>query len=54
MSLVLANESGWIEVSTFDVPRGGRGHFWAHPVVYNGRLYLRHSEQLFAYDIRAD
>jgi len=27
------------------------GH-WAHPVVCGGRLYIRHSEKLFAYDLR--
>jgi hypothetical protein len=26
---------------------------WAHPVILSGRLYLRHHDRLFCYDIRA-
>ncbi len=32
---------------------GGTGPYWAHPVVCDGRLYVRHADKLFAYDIRA-
>lgn len=32
---------------------GGKGPTWPHPVVCGGRLYLRHGDLLFAYDIRA-
>ncbi|MCX5670993.1 MAG: PQQ-binding-like beta-propeller repeat protein [Planctomycetota bacterium] len=39
-------------VSTFKVPQG-EGPHWAHPVVANGRLYLRHGEALMCYDISA-
>jgi len=52
MSLIRATHEKWDEISSFRMPRGGRGLYWAHPVVYDGRLYVRHSEQLFAYDIR--
>lgn len=51
ISLVRAVADRWDQVSSFALPRGGRGLYWAHPVVCNGRLYVRHSEQLFAYDI---
>ncbi len=37
-------------VSTFKVPLGDGLH-WAHPVVANGRLYLRHGDALMCYDI---
>ncbi len=37
----------------FQLPEGGRGPTWAHPVVSGGRLYLRHGDLLFAYDVRA-
>ena len=30
-----------------------KGPTWPHPVVCGGRLYLRHGDLLFAYDIRA-
>lgn len=26
---------------------------WAHPVILDGRLYLRYHDRLFCYDIRA-
>jgi outer membrane protein assembly factor BamB len=52
MSLVNSTPEKWDVVSSFRPPRGGRGAFWAHPVVYGGRLYIRHSEKLFVYDIR--
>ncbi len=40
-------------VSTFRIPRKGRGPVWAHPVVCGGRLYVRHGDFLFCYDIQA-
>ncbi len=39
-------------VSRFEIPEGGEGPTWAHPVVCGGRLYIRHSDRLYAYDIR--
>jgi len=54
LSLIGATNENWDEVSSFRMPRGGRGLYWAHPVVYDGRLYVRHSEQLFAYEVRKD
>ena len=35
----------------FKVPKGGTAPFWSHPVVCGGRLYLRHVNKLFVYDI---
>jgi outer membrane protein assembly factor BamB len=52
MSLVKAAAEKWDETGSFRLQRGGRGLYWAHPVVYGGRLYVRHSDQLFAYDVR--
>jgi outer membrane protein assembly factor BamB len=54
MSLVKATPEKWEEVSSFRLPKGGEGFYWAHPVVFGGRLYVRHSDQLYAYDIRQD
>ena len=51
--LVKAGPSAHEVVSTFRVPKGGRGPYWAHPVVCNGRLYLRHDDALHCYDIKA-
>jgi outer membrane protein assembly factor BamB len=37
---------------SFKVTEGSLAH-WAHPVVANGVLYIRHGESLMAYDIKA-
>jgi outer membrane protein assembly factor BamB len=39
-------------ISTFEIPKGGEGLSWAHPVVFDGRLYIRHGEYLYSYSIR--
>lgn len=38
-------------VSSFEIPRGGQGPTWAHPVVCGGRLYIRHGDFLYCYGI---
>ncbi len=40
-------------VSSFKVTQGDAGPFWAHPVIHNGILYMRHSNALIAYNIKA-
>lgn len=52
MSLVKANPARWEVAASFTLPAGGEGLWWAHPVVSNGRLYLRHDNRLFAYDVK--
>ena len=52
MKPVRATPEKYDEVSSFEVPEGGEGLHWAHPVVYNGRLYVRHADTLFVYDIK--
>ncbi len=37
-------------VSSFKVDAGS-GPYWAHPVIHNGNLYLRHGTALMVYDI---
>jgi outer membrane protein assembly factor BamB len=39
-------------VSRFRTPSGPDGPTWAHPVVCGGRLYLRHDDKLYAYDVQ--
>jgi outer membrane protein assembly factor BamB len=39
-------------VNQFRLPSEERAESWAHPVVCGGRLYLRHGNILFAYDVR--
>ena len=52
MLLVRATSEKWDRISSFRLPSGGSGLYWAHPVVCGGRLYVRHSDQLFAYNLR--
>lgn len=39
------------KVSSFQVTKGTKAHY-AHPVICNGILYIRHGKSLLAYDIR--
>jgi outer membrane protein assembly factor BamB len=56
-ALVPASADGWKEQGRFTIPRHpGRREFasnvWTHPVVANGRLYLRDQNFLFCYDVK--
>lgn len=51
MKLVRATPDKYELSSEFKVPKGGEGMYWAHPVVCGGRLYIRHADKLYAYDI---
>ena len=53
VALVRPNPRTFQIVSQFSIPPGGRGPSWAHPVVCDGRLYLRHGDFLYCYDIKA-
>ena len=50
MALVLPNANGMTKVSGFKVPFGTDQH-WAHPVIHDGRLYIRHGTSLMVYKI---
>ena len=52
MGLVSPSPEAHTVVSRFEPPKGGKGPWWAHPVVSAGRLYVRHSDLLYAYDVR--
>ena len=52
VALVRPNPERLEIISRFRVPEGGAGPVWAYPVVCGGRLYLRHGEFLYAYDLR--
>jgi outer membrane protein assembly factor BamB len=56
--LIEATPDGWKEKGRFDLPEKTKterkgGAIWAHPVVANGKLYLRDHELLFCYDVAA-
>ncbi|MEQ1827327.1 MAG: PQQ-binding-like beta-propeller repeat protein [Pirellula sp.] len=52
MALVAANPKEYIEKGRFEVPSGDQPT-WAHPVVANGRMYLRDMQRLTCYDVKA-
>ena len=39
-------------ISEFRLPTKSEGPYWAHPVIHNGRLYVRHGDYLAVYNIR--
>ena len=39
-------------VSRFELPNDADGMSWAHPVVLDGRLYLRHAQYLYCYEVK--
>jgi hypothetical protein len=54
--LIEASPKGWNEKGRFVIEpqttqRNPKGKVWTHPVVANGRLYLRDQELLFSYDV---
>ncbi|MEZ6042934.1 MAG: PQQ-binding-like beta-propeller repeat protein [Planctomycetaceae bacterium] len=54
--LAEATPDGWKEISRFTIDpktkqRSDRGKIWTHPVVCNGKLYLRDQEIICCYDI---
>jgi outer membrane protein assembly factor BamB len=51
--LLKVNPEKFDLVSSFRVSQGKTGPFWAHPVIHDGILYLRHTNALMAYDIKA-
>jgi outer membrane protein assembly factor BamB len=51
VGLVEANTNGFNVVSEFRITQG-EGPNWAHPVIHNGVLYIRHGSTLMAYSIK--
>jgi hypothetical protein len=55
VALVKATPEKYEETGRFVLPteeEGGGTHLlWAHPVVVNKKLYLRHGKVLYCYDI---
>lgn len=54
MTLVSAAPEANEILGSIEVPEGGSGMHWAHPVVCGGMLYIRHDDRLFAYDVKED
>jgi outer membrane protein assembly factor BamB len=61
-ALVEATTAGWKEDGRFKLPRQSKlprpelnatNNVWTHPVVANGRLYLRDQDLIFCFDVKA-
>jgi outer membrane protein assembly factor BamB len=52
MILVEANAHRYVEHGRFDQPHRSNTSAWPHPVIANGKLYLRDQELLLCYDIK--
>ncbi|MBG0859301.1 MAG: PQQ-binding-like beta-propeller repeat protein [Bacteroidales bacterium] len=53
VALVRPNSEKLDIISTFKLTSKGTGPYWAHPVINNGRLFLRHGNYLAVYNIKA-
>ena len=51
--LIKPEPAEFILLSQFELPHEAEGKSWAHPVVLGGRLYLRHAQYLYCYDVKA-
>ncbi len=52
VDLLQPTAAGFTRTGSFKVPFGTAQH-WAHSVISNGRLYIRHGNSLMVYDIKA-
>jgi outer membrane protein assembly factor BamB len=58
VALIEASPKGWSEHGRFKLEpqtkiRSSSGAIWTHPVVSNGKLYLRDQDLIYCYDIKA-
>ena len=51
MNLIKPNPEKFELVSSFNITLGTDAH-WAHPVIHNGVLYIRHGDALMAYKVK--
>jgi outer membrane protein assembly factor BamB len=52
MTLVKASPDQFEEVGHFTVPGSGDRPSWAHPVILDGKLYIREGDGILCYDLR--
>lgn len=53
MVLLEATPEGLKVAGSFSEPEPSRRETWSHPVIANGKLYLRDQDKLFCYDVKA-
>jgi len=52
MTLVKASPEAFEEVGSFKTPGSGEMPSWSHPVILEGKLYLREGDKLLCYELR--
>ena len=53
MTLVKASPDALEELGKFTIPGSGDQPSWSHPVIFDGRLYLREGDKVLCYRLRA-
>lgn len=53
VALIEATPDGYKEHGRFDQPQRSSANSWPHPVIANGKLYLRDQDVLLCYDVKA-
>jgi hypothetical protein len=53
MLLIEPSPKGYTERGRFNPPDRSKQPAWAHPVIANGKLYLRDQDVLLCYDVKA-
>ncbi|MDB6041151.1 MAG: bamB 1 [Verrucomicrobiales bacterium] len=53
VALIDASTQGYKDHGTFNPPDRSDKNSWAHPVIANGKLYLRDQDVLLCYDVKA-
>jgi outer membrane protein assembly factor BamB len=56
LALIQASPDRYSLKRVFDLPKreGMSGPGWAHPVISDGKLYIRHADVLLVYDVKAE
>jgi outer membrane protein assembly factor BamB len=52
--LIEPSPKAYIERGRFEQPERIAKPAWAHPVIANGKLYIRDEDTLFCYDIQSE
>ncbi len=52
IALIEATPKGYVEKSRFDQPDRSTKNSWPHPIIVNGKLYLRDQDVLLCYDVK--
>jgi outer membrane protein assembly factor BamB len=53
IALIEASPAGYKEHGRFEQPNRSKEKAWAHPVISNGKLYIRDEDHLLCYDVSA-